>query len=203
MALIDGTRLRLAAETFRSPGALAPATILTTARMTLTPASPDDGPELASLEFDAEVMRFLGPPGLPEDDSAPFLRPRGGEPGIWTARLHSDCSFVGWFALIAAEDRSGTAELGYRLRSADWGRGLATEGATAVLQHGIATMGLTRVRATTMTVNTGSRRVLDKLGFVHVETRHLDWPAPLPGSEKGDMFYELDTRRYREIHSQQ
>lgn len=177
--------------------------VLSTTRMILAPASPDDGPALAALERDAEVMRHLGPPGLPENDPAPYLRPRGGEPGVWTARLRSDGSFVGWFALIVAEDRVDTAELGYRLRRAAWGRGLATEGAAAVLRHGVGTMGLARVRATTMTVNTGSRRVLEKLGFVCVETRHLDWPDPLPGNEKGDVVYELDTGIDRTLRPRQ
>jgi RimJ/RimL family protein N-acetyltransferase len=47
------------------------------------------------------------------------------------------------------------------------------------------------VVATTMTVNTGSRRVLEKAGLRHTRTFHVDWPDPIPGAEHGDVVYEL------------
>jgi RimJ/RimL family protein N-acetyltransferase len=42
-----------------------------------------------------------------------------------------------------------------------------------------------------MTVNTGSRRVLEKAGLGHARTVHLHWPGPLPGNEHGEVEYEL------------
>lgn len=165
--------------------------MILTDRMLLRPVARVDAPDLAALERDAEVMRYLGPTDLPADASAPFLRPRGGEPGIWTARLREGDAFVGWFSLITLDGRPDRAELGYRLGRAFWGQGLATEGARRLLDYGLAQMALSVVEATTMAVNTGSRRVLEKLGFVHVGTEYLEWADPLPGSEHGDVRYEL------------
>ena len=48
-----------------------------------------------------------------------------------------------------------------------------------------------RVVASTMAVNTASRRVMEKLGMTHVDTWHEDWDDPLPGSELGEVGYQL------------
>ncbi|WP_431909375.1 GNAT family N-acetyltransferase [Micromonospora carbonacea] len=83
------------------------------------------------------------------------------------------------------------AELGYRLRRAAWGRGLATEGSRGLLRHAFATVGLSRVWAQTMAVNTASRRVMEKAGLRYVRTFHLDWDDPIEGTEHGEVEYEL------------
>jgi RimJ/RimL family protein N-acetyltransferase len=82
-------------------------------------------------------------------------------------------------------------ELGYRLRPAVWGRGLATEGAGLLVRRAFTSLGVDRVVATTMAVNTGSRRVLEKAGLRHVDTFFADWPDPIPGAEHGDVVYAV------------
>ncbi|MBB5823990.1 GNAT family N-acetyltransferase [Micromonospora carbonacea] len=98
-------------------------------------------------------------------------------------------------AAVAAGARpapgANQAELGYRLRRAAWGRGLATEGSRALLRHAFATVGLARVWAQTMAVNTPSRRVMEKAGLRYVRTFHLDWDDPIEGTEHGEVEYEL------------
>jgi RimJ/RimL family protein N-acetyltransferase len=83
------------------------------------------------------------------------------------------------------------AELGYRLRRDAWGRGYATEGAGALVARGFAKIGFEWIVATTMAVNYPSRRVMEKAGLAHTRTvfpRYLD---PIPGSESGDVEYEI------------
>jgi RimJ/RimL family protein N-acetyltransferase len=102
--------------------------------------------------------------------------------------------FVGWFSLRPATSVGldpGDVELGYRLLPSCWGRGLATRGARLLVRRAFAELGLSRVVATAMAVNTGSRRVLEKAGLRHVHTFHGDWPDPLPGAEEGDVVYAL------------
>lgn len=49
-----------------------------------------------------------------------------------------------------------------------------------------------RVWAQTMTVNTGSRRVMEHCGLQYVRTFLDDWPdGPIDGSELGDVEYEV------------
>jgi RimJ/RimL family protein N-acetyltransferase len=58
-----------------------------------------------------------------------------------------------------------SAELGYFLGEAFWGRGIMTEAVAAVTRHAVAAHGLTRVYALPFEFNTASCRVLEKAGF--------------------------------------
>jgi RimJ/RimL family protein N-acetyltransferase len=164
-----------------------------TARLSLSLAREADRENLIALERDPEVMRFLngGRPTREDgaDEGAGFLTPRGGESDIWAAVETRSGAFVGWFSLRPV--REGVGELGYRLRRDAWGRGLATEGATALVAMGFADKDFARIVATTMAVNRPSRRVLEKTGLTHVRTVYPDWCDPLPGSELGEVEYEI------------
>lgn len=92
----------------------------------------------------------------------------------------------------APTDNSETVSVGFRLRSQHWGKGYATEAANAVVQIAFDQYGIDSAVATTMAVNQASRRVLERLGFRHTRTVHLEWDDPLPGSEHGEVVYERD-----------
>jgi RimJ/RimL family protein N-acetyltransferase len=109
--------------------------------------------------------------------------------GPWS-RSRGD-GLVGWWTLAVDEGDPCTAELGYRLRRAAWGRGLATEGSRALLDHAFRTLGLPYVWATTMAVNAGSRGVMTKLGMTHVRTDVEEWDHRLPGAGLGEVRYEI------------
>lgn len=138
-------------------------------------------------------MRFLngGRAVDPEriDPDATFLMPRGTEPHVWTARRTGSGAFVGWFCLWP--ENGGSAELGYRLRRLDWGQGLASEGASALASWGFEICGYDKIVATTMAVNHASRRVMEKIGMNYARTVLADFPDPIPGSEQGEVWYEL------------
>jgi RimJ/RimL family protein N-acetyltransferase len=138
-------------------------------------------------------MRFLNG-GHPVDHEqshpqATFLMPRGTETCVWTARRTSNRAFVGWYCLWPASEK--VAELGYRLRRMDWGQGLATEGVSAIVNWGFAIGEYDKIFASTMAVNHASRRVLEKAGLNYTRTIHADCPDPIPGSEHGEVEYEL------------
>ncbi len=165
-------------------------------RLTIRPVRPTDRPDLIALEADPEVMRYLnGGLAVPEESmqDADFHTPRGFEPEVWVAHERVSGRFVGWFALFddGLIDGLKTAELGYRLARQTWGQGYGTEGGGALLAEAFGAMGFQRVRAQTMAVNRGSRRVLEKLGFVHVETVYPPYRDLIAGSEQGDVIYEL------------
>lgn len=172
---------------------------LHTARLVLTRVTPADRADLVALEADPEVMRFLnGGQPVPEAGwpDADFLTPRGTEPEVMAARLRATGEFVGWFALFDDGDLCGarTAEVGYRLRRACWGQGYATEGVQALLVEAFERQAFDTVRAQTMATNLGSRRVLEKLGFAHVDTVFPDSLAHLAGGELGEVVYEIGRR---------
>lgn len=167
--------------------------VLQTIRLTLSPCRPSDRADFMALERDPEVMRFLnGGRALDREEADPdatFLMPRGTEPHVWTARWMTGGAFVGWFCLWP--EKEGEAELGYRLRRQDWGKGLASEGASALIDWGFRSEGYDRIVACTMAVNRASRRVMEKVGMEHIRTDHVEWSDPIAGAEEGEVWYAL------------
>ena len=96
---------------------------------------------------------------------------------------------LGWFCLFPESE--SLAEIGYRLRRDAWGQGLASEGASALVSWAFGSAGHDRIVACTMAVNRGSRRVMEKLGMKHARTTFPGFPAPIPGAEQGEVWYEL------------
>ena len=182
-----------------------------TERMALRRFTPADAASLVSLDGDPLVMRYLegGTKSLAQvrDQVLPqlagcHLRYPGF--GYWAAEARGGAGFLGWFGLRPvtptadamvcwpdADGQTGVAELGYRLRRSAWGHGYATEGARALVRLAFTELGTREIVATTMAVNAGSRRVLEKAGLRYARTVHLDWPDPLDGNEHGDVEYRL------------
>lgn len=170
----------------------------TTERLRLRRLTIADVDALVELDTDPEVMRFLTggvatPLATVRDEQLPRLLAQYDRyPGLgrWAAHDRESGEFLGWFALDPSED--GTeAELGYRLRRSTWGRGLATEGSRALVRYAFDAVGVRRVWAETMTVNERSRRVMVKAGLRHVRTFHQQWDDPIPGTEQGEVEYEV------------
>jgi RimJ/RimL family protein N-acetyltransferase len=180
---------------------------LRTERMTLRQLTMTDVDDLVELDSDPEVMRLLTngrptPRAVIETEVLPAqLRVYERHPrlGRWAALDAATGGFLGWFALDPDPDADAGAgagagagaELGYRLRRAAWGRGLATEGARALVGKALGELGLDRVWAQTMAVNVASRRVMEKAGLRHVRTFHPQFDDPIPGAELGEVEYEL------------
>ncbi|MFS8102791.1 GNAT family N-acetyltransferase [Lentzea alba] len=156
-----------------------------TERLTLRPLTASDVDALEKLHADPEVMRFLDP-----EPAENFL---GGS--FWAAHEKESGRFIGWFEFKDVGE--GAVELGYRLHPEFWGRGYATEGGRTLIDRGFTTGGVERVVATTMFVNSGSRRVMEKCGLRHVRTFHVDWDEPLPGSEQGEVEYVLTKEEWQ------
>jgi len=145
-----------------------------TARLVLRPVRADDAALLFELDADAEVRRFVDQPEPPTmamceavvarmrsiDEATPAL-------GFWIAEEAG--AFVGWFHLKPPREgepaEPGDLELGYRLVRRAWGRGLATEGSQALVDHGLRAMHAPRVTAVAFGANHASIAVMRKLGM--------------------------------------
>lgn len=154
---------------------------MTSARMTLRRFTPDDLDHLYDLDNDREVMRYLNggeptPREVMEREILPrFLQYDEESPGFgrWAAIETNAGDFLGWFSLLPVNGMVTAAELGYRLRRAAWGRGLATEGARALIDKGFGEFGVERVIATTYQDNLASQRVMQKVGMSFVRAFRL------------------------------
>jgi RimJ/RimL family protein N-acetyltransferase len=170
---------------------------LHTPRLILRTVTADDVDRLVELNGDPEVMRYLnGGEPTPREVVAEQIIPfwegfyeRGEGFGYWVAERRADGEFLGWFHFRPG-DGEGT-ELGYRLRRSAWGRGYATEGSRALIDKGFTELGVDRVFAHTMTVNAGSRRVLEKCGLTLIRTLPSDQVGVVEGAEQGDVEYAL------------
>jgi RimJ/RimL family protein N-acetyltransferase len=103
-----------------------------------------------------------------------------GDNGFVAAIDRATGQLVGWFQCQLADDGSGELELGYRLRPDAWGRGLATEGAAALLADALRRPEVTRVFAHALQSNPASLRVMEKIGMTYA--RAWDYKG-LPGAE--------------------
>ena len=170
----------------------------------------DDAAVLAELHADPRVMRYI-------DDGKPVAR----EVTIGTAlpaildqyaRLpaglgrstlveRSSGRFVGWVGLGPVSSVGLAAaegyELGFRLHPEFWRHGFASEAARALVDHAFAEHSVPRIVATTMTVNRGSRGVLENAGLRYVRTFFEQWPEYIEGVEHGDVEYALDIATWR------
>jgi RimJ/RimL family protein N-acetyltransferase len=175
--------------------------LLETERLVLRRLTEADADDLLDLDGDPEVMRFLtGGEPTPRDVVTNEILPRflwyyerfvG--LGFWAAVEKSTGEFLGWFEFRPSDVGSpDQVELGYRLKRSAWGRGYATEGSRALIRKGFAELGVRRVFAETMAVNTASRRVMKKAGLTHVRTFHRDWLEPIEGAEHGEVEYAIE-----------
>jgi len=178
---------------------------LETERLILRRFTEDDADALFALYDDPQVMRYLNG-GKPADrdeivtlDLPAFLGYYERFPGygFWAALEKSSGDFLGWFHFRPRpQDPVHEPELGYRLHQAAWGKGYGTEGSAALLEKGFTELGVRRVTAYTMTVNKGSRRVMEKVGMTFLRTFHEDFHDPAPGSEHGEVEYAITREQW-------
>jgi len=168
-----------------------------TPRMRLRRITAGDVDRVTELHADPEVMRYIsGGKPEPREDVAVLIadlvaQNEHGVPGRWLALDRDDGAFLGWFGLRSKGSPAGQREIGYRLHRAVWHKGLATEGSRELVRWGFHTLGLTRIWGTTMAVNTGSRRVMEKAGMSYIRTYHEHFDDPIPGTESGEVEYAI------------
>ena len=144
-----------------------------TERLRLRRPRAGDAAHLADMNADPEVMRYIGPVARSRAEALASAEAWLGRPGdgaglVWIIEDASAGEFHGWAGLLPFDGGRET-ELGYRLRHAAWGRGIASEAARPVVAHGFSALGdglgLDRLVAVAHAGNRTSHRVLEKLGF--------------------------------------
>lgn len=146
---------------------------LETQRLLLRQWRDSDYSAFALMSADAETMRYF-PSTLTEQEShsmadrcRALIEQRGW--GFWVAEYKATQEFIGFIGLHVPSAElpfSPCVEIGWRLARHAWGKGLATEGATAVLDFAFRGLGLSEVVAFTALNNSRSERVMQRLGMV-------------------------------------
>ena len=114
----------------------------------------------------AANLRNRFPNPYTEADARAWLDLATGELATTNWSIDVDGEAVGGTGLMPQSDvNTGTAEIGYWLGEAVWGRGIATAATRAVTRYALLTLGYRRLFATTFAGNAASRRVLEKCGY--------------------------------------
>ena len=90
---------------------------------------------------------------------------RAGEPSQFAVVPRGENAIVGYCGFFQHPEVPGEIEIGYRLHPDYWNRGLITEAARAVRNHGFADLKLPRVISLIHPENVASRRVAEKNGM--------------------------------------
>lgn len=160
--------------------------IIETERLMMRPFTLDDLPALVRMRAKEEVSRYLGTAALQTPEFvaerlrqylecyrrhgfgvAAVTEKPGGEMIGWGGLQPLE---FGYHGLPPADVETGEIEVGYAFDTPFWGQGYATEIAAAWLRYGFEAVGLTRIVAVASPENSGSRRVMEKLGMTYETT---------------------------------
>lgn len=150
------------------------APILATDRLQLRPLRIEDAEALYPTLSDAELMTWWSraPLGSVEEVRSYFAR-HDDAWRCWAIILAGEDTAIGWVA--AGEKRQGgVTELGYILAREHWGRGIAREAVSAVIDQLFAE-GQRRVFADTDPENAASIALLERLGFRREGLLRAEW----------------------------
>ena len=139
------------------------------ANATLRPVRRDDLAPLHRLWTHPDVRRYVW-----DDEEIPRSRAEAAVReaidafeshgfGLWLAE-GEDGALLGFCGLRHLDD-GPDVEVIYGVAPSEWGRGLATEMAEAMLRYGFGTVGLPRLVGIADAPNAASRRVLEKAGM--------------------------------------
>ena len=169
---------------------------LETDRLLLRAPVPEDAVALAPMYADPEVMRYVGDGRTltrsETDRSVRRMIERWEADGfgLFTTVRKEDEAVVGRVGLLVwntdtwepttraeAANVPSEVEVGYTLGRDYWGRGYATEAATAVLAHAFGPLGLPEVVSFTVPANRRSRHVMERLGMTRSPADDFEHPG--------------------------
>jgi len=150
--------------------------ILVTERLRLRALTVDDAEALFPTLSDADLMTWWSSaPHQTIDETRAYFTPRVDRDNwrCWAITLAGGDIAIGWVA--AGEKRQGgVTEIGYLLARDHWGRGIAAEAVSAVIDRLFAE-GQRRVFADTDPENAASLALLERLGFTREGYLRGEW----------------------------
>ncbi len=173
--------------------------VLETARLTLRRWREDDIPALAAYNADPEVMRWIGP-GTVRDEQQTRASIEAFERlwddlgyGIFAVEMRATGQLAGLTGMAIPDflpEIIPSVEIAWRLGRPFWGQGLATEAARAAMDFALRRCDLDRIVAVVQVGNAASEKIMRKLGM-RLERTTID-----PSSGRPVRVYELARAEY-------
>jgi RimJ/RimL family protein N-acetyltransferase len=176
---------------------------LSTERLLMRPFVPEDFDAVFAMQSDPDVTRWLywGPRNEAEVRAALDLKIAAtaivaeDDPLSLAAVRKDTGAFVGDFVLGWASEQHGTGEVGFIVHPDHQGHGYATEAGEVLLRLAFDELGLHRVIGRAEARNTGSARVLEKLGMRR--EAHLVENEWVRGEWQSELVYAILDREWR------
>lgn len=121
------------------------------------------------MDRDPEVTQYISGPWHDQIMHEAFLKSRietsfGEGLGYWSIFTKQQ-QIVGWVMLIPYDGVGPKTEIGWRLKKAAWGRGIASEAAQLIAEHVFSISNIDRIVADIDPQNLPSIRVAEKIGM--------------------------------------
>lgn len=177
--------------------------ILETNRLILRTFDKSDLNAMAAINSDPKVCEFLPTLGTRASTEAVINRilqhqhDRGFS--LYAVELKSTQEMIGWIGLMTPSFEAHftpAIEIGWRIASAHWQQGYATEGAMAVLHFAFNELKLDEVVSFTAVNNRASRCVMEKIGLHHNPKDDFDHPKLLAHRLARHVLYRLTRTEY-------
>ncbi len=179
-------------------------TPLVTERLILRSWRDEDRAPFAAMNADPEVMRYF--PATLSREELDTLVDRLIEAEktfgmtFFATEEQVTGRFIGLIGMRPSPEFLPTTpdvEIGWRIASDMWGRGLATEGARALLRVGFEDLGIGRIVAFTSRANAPSRRVMEKIGLKRETEGDFDHPKIAEGDPlQRQVLYATDRKAW-------
>jgi RimJ/RimL family protein N-acetyltransferase len=160
---------------------------ITTTRLLLRHWRPEDRAAFAAINADPIAMEFLPQPLAGRDSGALADRiERHFDEhgfGFWAVEAPGTAAFIGMVGLAWVSFPAPFApavEIGWRVSPKFWGRGYATEAASAALAYGFDTLRLDEIVAFTTVTNVRSRAVMERIGMTRDTSQDFEHPMLPP-----------------------
>ncbi|PJR03093.1 GNAT family N-acetyltransferase [Avrilella dinanensis] len=143
--------------------------ILETNRLSLRELIPDDAANFYNLNLNPNVIKYTGNSAFKNvEEAREFLKNYQDYAQNGYGRravIKKDTNkFIGWYGLKFGEIGNET-DIGFRFFGEEWNKGYATESAIACINYGFEKLNLKRIVGRAMKENTGSIKVLEKIGL--------------------------------------
>ena len=163
--------------------------MIETERLLLRDSEKRDREPFARLNSDPRVMEFMPARLSPVGKAISWLIASRGilarmDLACMRSRLRQERAFIGFagFSIPAFKAHfTPCVEIGWRLAAEYWGRGLATEAASAVVRYAFESLALDALVSFTVPANIRSRRVMEKVGMTHDPADDFDHPQLVEG----------------------